>query len=203
MARFSIRQLLALTALCAVWFATFSPDQLGLFVHIALGYLFLVGFLVANRFNVGPLGPTSCAISRALTTLSSLFLLFMLPIAFQIDVGRSEAWEFFFVTVGYLTSIIATIAAAECNWRLSCKLRAPNGFWLLYMGLSVILFGIVIVLIAFPTSPRLQPEDNIALGIVLFNAAYFVAYAMPASWRTTKLPPTDCLQPASEGPAET
>ena len=56
MARFSIRQLLALTALCAGWFATFNPGQLGLFAHIALGYLFVVGFLVANRFNAGAVG---------------------------------------------------------------------------------------------------------------------------------------------------
>jgi hypothetical protein len=186
MAKFSIRQLLALTALCAVWFATFNPGQFGVFVHIALGYLFIVAFLVANRFNVGVLGPVSCAISRAITTLSSLCLLFLLPIAFQADTSRSEHWEFFFEILGYLTILISTIAAAEWVWRQSQKLEAPNRLWLLYIGISTILFGIAIVLLAFSRSPRQQPENNLALGIVLFNAAYFVAYAVLASWRARK-----------------
>ena len=189
MARFSIRQLLALTALCAGWFATFNPGQLGLFAHIALGYLFVVGVLVANRFNAGLLGSIACAISRALTAISSLFLLLLLPIVFQTDASRQEHWESFWECISYLTLLVSTFAAAEWNRIQSQQLDAPNRLWLVYVGVSTFLFGIAIALLAFAPNPRQQPEDNLALGIVLFNATYFVAYAMPASWRMPPLPP--------------
>jgi hypothetical protein len=187
MAKFSIRQLLALTALCAVWFATFNPGQFGVFVHIALGYLFIVAFLIANRFNVGVLGPISCAISRAITTLSSLCLLFLLPIAFQADTSRSEHWEFFFEILGYLTILVSTLAAAEWVRSQARKFDSPNRRWLVYVAISSFLCGIAILLLAFAKYPDQPPEDNLSLGIVLFNAAYLVAYAVPASWRARKL----------------
>jgi hypothetical protein len=186
MAKFSIRQLLALTALCAVWFATFNPGQLGVFVHIALGYLFVVVFLAANGYGLRFLAPASCFVSRSLTTLCSLFWLFMIPIIFQADTSRAEHWEMFFECVGYLTILVSTLAAAEWIRSQTRTIDSPNRQWLVYVAISSLLFGIAIMLLAFAEYPGQQPEDNLTLGIVLFNAAYLVAYAAPASWGARK-----------------
>ena len=89
MTKFSIRQLLALTALCAVWFATLDPERLGLFVHIALGYLFVVGYLSANRYRLHFLGPVTCFISRSTTAVCSFWWLLLITIVFQADTSRA------------------------------------------------------------------------------------------------------------------
>ena len=181
MAKFTLRQLLALTTLCAVWFATFNSEQLGVFVHIALGYLFAIGYLAANRYGLRCLGPVTCFISRSATAVCSLWWLFLIPIVFQADTSRREHWEMFFECVTYLAILIFTLGAAEWVRRQSRKFDAPSRRWLLNVGLASFLFGIAILDLAIAEEPYRQPDDNLVLGIVLFNAAYLIAYAIPAS----------------------
>ena len=181
MAKFSTRHLLALTALCAVWFATFNPEQLGVFVHIALGYLFAVGYLAANHYRLRFLDPVTCFISRSATAVCSFWWLFVITIIFQADTSREEHWEMFFECVPYLVILIFTLAAAEWVRRLTRKFDAPSKRWLLNVVLASFLFGIAILYLAIAEDPYRQPDDDLVLGIVLFNAAYLIAYAIPAS----------------------
>ena len=181
MAKFTLRQSLALTTLFAVWFATFNPEQLGLFVHIALGYLFAIGFLSANRYGLPFLGPVTCFIGRSTTAVCSLWWLFLIPIVFQADTSRSEHWEMFFECVTYLAILIFTLGAAEWVRRQSRKLEAHSKRWLLNAGLASILFGIAIRFLIVAEDAYRDPDDNLVLGIVLLNAAYLVAYAIPIS----------------------
>lgn len=181
MAKFTLRQSLALTTLFAVWFATFNPEQLGLFVHIALGYLFAVGYLAANRYRIRFLGTVTCFISRSATAVCSLWWLFLIPIVFQADTSRREHWEMFFECVTYLAILIFTLGAAEWVRRQSRKLEAHSKRWLLNAGLASIFFGIAIRFLIVAEDSYRDPDDNLVLGIILLNAAYLVAYAIPTS----------------------
>jgi hypothetical protein len=181
MAKFTLRQSLALTTLFAVWFATFNPEQLGLFVHIALGYLFAVGYLAANRYGLRFLGPLTCFISRSTTAACSLWWLFLIPIVFQADTSRREHWEMFFECITYLAILIFTLGAAEWVRRQSRKLEAHSKRWLLNAGLASIVYGIAMRPLIIAEDSYRDPDDNLVLGIVLLNAAYLVAYAMPTS----------------------
>lgn len=176
MARFSIRQLLALTALCAFWLATYSPEVFGVFAHVALGWLLVIGFLAWNCYSISFTTRASHVISLTTTILSSLFFLLLIPIIFQSDTSRRDHWKWFFVCVGYLGIVLSTFAAAEWVRRRSLNSEAAYWEWLTTVAFALLPFGLTIAYLIFQGF-RHPLEFNAVLGVVLFNAAYLVAYA--------------------------
>ena len=177
MARFSIRQMLALTALCAVWLATFSPEVFGIFAHIALGWLLVIGFLAWNRYSIGFLSRAAHAFSFAATAISSLLLLLFIAIIFQSDTSRADHLKWSSECVSWLGMLISTFAAANWVRRRSRNPDSTRSQRRFSVRVAAILFGGILAYLLLK-SPR-EPVE--ILRIVLLNAAYFIAYARTTS----------------------